>query len=164
MDIVGQAEARSNKTLGRAERVRDAAKQRLGAVVVAAGEGASQRGIGAVGAGLVLGVDLVVPAPVVEIRVVGGDLGAAQPVDGDARAGGAGIVASVDVGRAADRPEARAVGPDVGVASRGALLDEGVVVRDGGGLGVARGGGEEQQPELVTGGHVVGLEAPVRGY
>ena len=105
-------------------------------------------GVGAVGAGLVLVVGLVVPGLVVEIRVVVGDLGAVEPVDGDARAGGGGVVAGVGVGGAADRPEARAVALDVGVAGLGAVLDEGVVVRDVGGGGVALGGGEEQQPEL----------------
>ena len=108
-----------------------------------------------VGAGLVLVVGLVVPGPVVEILVVVGGLGAVEPVDGDAlvAAGvpGAGIVAGVGVGGAADHPEACAVGLDVGVAGRGAALDEGVVVRDVGGRGVALGGGEEQQPELVAG-------------
>ena len=77
--------------------------------------------------------------------------------------GGGGVVAGVDGGGAADHPEARAVGLDVGVAGRGAGLDEGVVVRDIGGRGVALGGGEEQQPELGAGGHGGGLEAPVRG-
>ena len=115
-----------------------------------------------VGAGLVLVVDLVVPGPVVEIRVVVGDLGAVEPVDGDARAGGAGVVAGVDGAGAADRPEAPAVGLDGGVAGRGAVLDEGVVVRDVGGQGVALGGGEEQQPELGADGQAGGREAPAR--
>ena len=79
------------------------------------------------------------------------------------RAGGGGIVASVGVGGAADRPEAGAVSLDVGVAARGEVLDEGVVGRDLGGGGVALGGGEEQQPELLAGGQASGLEAPVRG-
>ena len=116
-----------------------------------------------VGAGLVLVVDLVVPGPIVEILVVVGDLGAVEPVDGDARAGGAGVVAGVDGGSAPDRPEPRAVGPDVGVAGRGEVLDEGVVGRDIGGRAVALGGGEEQQPELVAAGQAGGREAPVIG-
>ena len=41
-----------------------------------------------VGVGLVLVVGLVVPVPIVEIRVVVGDLVAVEPVDGDASAGG----------------------------------------------------------------------------
>ena len=143
--------------------------ERLGAVVVAAGEGpvGGEEGVGAVGAGLVLVVGLVVPGPVVEILVLVGGLGAVEPVDGHALVGagvgGGGVVAGVGVGGAADRPEARAVVLDVGVAGRGEALDEGVVVRDIGGGGVAHGGGEEQQPELGAGGHGGGLEAPVRG-
>ena len=77
--------------------------ERLGAVVPAAGDRVvgSLGGIGAVGAGLVLVVDLVVPGPVVEILVLVGGLGAVEPVDGDALVGrgvgGAGIVAGVAV-------------------------------------------------------------------
>ena len=127
----------------------------------------AQGGIGAVGAGLVLVVGLVVPGPVVEILVLVGGLGAVEPVDGHALVGrgvgGGGVVAGVGVFGAADHPEARAVGPDVGVAGRGEVLDEGVVVRDIGGRGVALGGGEEQQPELVAGAQAGGDEAPVRG-
>ena len=148
-----------------AKRARSVSRERLGAVVVAAGERVVGLlgGIVRVGAGLVLVVGLVVPGPVVEILVLVGGLGAVEPVDGHARAGGAGVVAGVDGGGAADHPEARAVGPDVGVAGRGEVLDEGVVVRDIGGRGVALGGGEEQQPERVAGGQAGGLEAPVRG-
>ena len=107
------------------------------------------------------------PGPVVEILVVVGGLGAAQPVDRDALGGagegGGGVVAGVDPGGAADRRETRAVGLDVGVAGRGAGLDEAVVVRDGVGRAVALGGREEQQPELGAGVQAGGLEAPVRG-
>ena len=137
---VGPADAH----LGRAER------PLLGAVVAAAGEGpvAGLGGIGAVGAGLVLVVGLVVPGPVVEILVLVGGLGAVEPVDGHALVGrgvgGFSVVSGVDGGAAADHPEARAVGPDVGVAGRGAGLDEGVVVRDIGGGDGARRRGEEQ--------------------
>ena len=124
-------------------------------------------GVGAVGAGLVLVVGLVGPAPVVEILVLVGGLGAVEPVDGHALVfrgeRGGGVVAGVGVGGAADRPEAPAVGLDGGAAGRGAGLDEGVVVRDGGGGAVALGGGEEQQPELVAGVQAGGLEAPVVG-
>ena len=143
--------------------------ERLGTVVVAAGDGVVDAlgGIVRVGAGLVLVVGLVVPGPVVEILVLVGGLGAVEPVDGHALVGagvgGVGVVAGVDGGGAADHPEARAVVLDVGVAGRGAGLDEGVVVRDIGGRGVALGGGEEQQPELVAGAQAGGDEAPVRG-
>ena len=137
----------------------------LGAVVVAAGEGvvAAVVGVGAVIAQLVLVGGLLVPVLVVEIRVVVGDLGPVEPVDGDAHAGGAGVVAGVDVGGAADDGEAVAVGLDVGVAGRGAGLDEGVVGRDVGGRAVALGRGEEDQPELVAGGQPGGDQAPVTG-
>ena len=124
-------------------------------------------GIEPVRAGLVLVVGLVVPGPVVEILVLVGGLGAVEPVDGHALVGrgvgGFSVVSGVGVGGAADRPEVRAVVLDVGVAGRGAGLDEGVVVRDVGGRGVALRGGEEQQPELVAGAQAVGDEAPVRG-
>ena len=59
-------------------------------------------------------------------------------------------------------PKPAAVGLDVGVAGRGAVLDEGVVVRDVGGQGVALGGGEEQQPEFGADGQAGGREAPAR--
>ena len=48
------------------------------------------------------------------------------------------------------------------MAGRGAVLDEGVVVRDVGGQGVALGGREEQQPELGADGQAGGREAPAR--
>ena len=119
-----------------------------------------------IGAGLVLVVGLVVPRPVVEVLVVVGGLGAAQPVDGDALVGrgvgGGGIVAGVDGAGAADHPEARAVVLDVSMARSGQGLDEGVVGRDVGGRSVALGGGEEHQAELVARGQAGGLEAPVR--
>ena len=155
--------------IGPAKRYRVAGLERLGAVVVAAGRGevGLHGGVVRVAAGLVLVVGLVVPGPVVEILVLVGGLGAVEPVDGHALAGrgvrGGGVVTGVDGGGAADRREARAVGLDVGVAGRGAGLDEGVVVRDVAGHGVALGGGEEQQPELVARGHAGGDEAPVRG-
>ena len=127
-------------------------EERLGAVVVAAGDGVvvALGSVGAVGAGLVLVVGLVVPGPVVEILVVVGGFGAAQPVDGHSLVGigvgAAGVVAGIDGRGAADHPESRAVGPDVSVAGGGEVLNEGVVVRDVGGRSVALGGGEEQQP------------------
>ena len=48
------------------------------------------------------------------------------------------------------------------MAGRGAGLYEGVVGRDIRGGGVALGGGEEQQPELVADGQAGGREAPAR--
>ena len=164
---LGPADAHNPK--GRAERARKQHTDRLGAVVLAAGPGGVDAlgGIEPGGAGLVLAVDHIVPGPVVEIFVLVGGLGAGEPVDGDALVGagvrGGGVVAGVDGGSAADRPEARAVGLDGDVAGRGAGLDEGVVVRDVGGRGVALGGGQEQQPELVADGQAGGREGPVRG-
>ena len=79
--------------------------------VVAAGEGevGAVAGIGAVGAGLVLVVDLVVPGPVVEVLVVVDDLVAVEPVDRDALfgggVGGGGVVDGVVGGGAADHPK-----------------------------------------------------------
>ena len=57
-----------------------------------------------------------------------------------------------------------AVGLDVGVARRGAVLDEGVVIRDVGRLGVALRGGEEHDPEGVAGAEAGGNQAPVLGH
>ena len=163
--VVGPADG----NLTRAQRSRYAIVEVLGAIVAAAGVGpvGYLGGVGAVGAGRVLVVGLVVPGPVVEVLVLVGDLVAVEPVDADALVGrgvgGGGVVAGVGGGGAADHPEAIAVGPDVGVPGRGALLDEGVVGRDVGGLGSALRGGEEQQPELVAPGQAGGLEAPALG-
>ena len=129
---------------------------RLFAVVLAArqGEVGGLAGIGPVGAEFILVVGLVVPAAVVEVLVVVGDLVSVEPVDGHARAGdvvGAGVGGGVRIGGAADHPEGRAVGLDVGVPGGGAALDEGVVVRDVVRRAVGTRRGEEQQPELIAG-------------
>ena len=156
-------------TTDRGEPLRDGAVEGLGAVVCAAGERAVdvQGNIEPVGAGLVLVVDLIVPVPVVEVLVFVGYLGAVQPVDGYALVfrgeRGGGVVAGVDVGGAANYSETCAVGPYGGVAGRGTVLDEGVVGCDVGGRGVALGGREEYQPELVARVQGSRLEAPVCG-
>ena len=160
---VGTGDAHS--PAGRAEHFRSGPAESLGAVVLAAGERVvgDHGGIRAVVAQLVLVVGLVVPVPVVGIRVVVGDLGAIEPVDDDARAGGAGVGGGVGVRGAADHPEAVAVGPDVGVPGGGEALDKGVVVRDIVRLAVGLRRGEEQQPELLAGGDPGRNQAPAVG-
>ena len=93
---------------------------------------------------------LVVPALVVEVGVVVGQLVSAEPVDRHARAGRPGVVASVGIGRRDDRAEAVAEAVDPAVAGGRGGLDERVVVLDLGRGRVARAGTEEQQPELVA--------------
>ena len=112
---------------------------------------------------LVLRVRLVAPAPVVEIRIVVGDLGAVQPVDRHPGPGDAGVVAGIDRGRRPHDPELRAVGSDVRVPSRRAVLHEGVVDADVGRAGVARRRRDEDQPELVAVREAGGRERPGRG-
>ena len=79
---------------------------------------------------------LLVPAPVVEVRVVVGDLGAVQPVDGNARARGSGVVPGIVRFGAAENLEGVAVGLDVRMARGGLGLNKGVVHVDvvGGGI------------------------------
>ena len=137
-------------------------------VIVAAGEGPVRVGRDRAGtAGLVGGVGLLVPVPVVEVLVLVGDLVAVEPVDREAQGGGgvggAGVVAGVDGGGAADDGEPGAVLLDGVVAGGGGGLDVVVVVGDVGGGGVAGGGGGEQQAEAVAGAQPVGDEGPVGG-
>ena len=160
----------AERAIGRAEYWRAGAESvtgQLGAVVVAAGPGVVAGGGGG-GAGLVLEGGLLVPVPVVEIRVVVGGLGAVEPVDGHALVGRRVERAGIDVGiltaGAADRPETRAVCLDGGVAGRGGGLDVGVVGADAAGAGGAPGGGEEQQPELGAESQAGGDEARVGGH
>ena len=103
----------------------------------------------------------VVPAVVVEIRVVVGDLVAVQPVDLHTGPGGAGVVPGVRGIRAAHRPETVLVGPDRRMPRRRPALHEAVVVGDVRRGCVARGRGHEQQPELAARAHPGRGERPV---
>ena len=103
----------------------------------------------------------VVPAVVVEIRVVVGDLVAVQPVDLHTGPGGAGVVPGVRGIRAAHRPETVLVGPDRRMPRRRPVLHEAVVVGDVRRGCVARGRGHEQQPELAARAHPGRGERPV---
>ena len=89
-------------------------------------------------AGLPPSRGLLVPVAVVEVAVVVGHIGAAQPVDGHARARRAGVVPGIDVFGAAEHPEGSAEGLDVRMAARlHQILNEGVVDIDVRGTGVS---------------------------
>ena len=100
-----------------------------------------------------------------EVDIVVGDLGTAQPIDRKARAGGAGIVARVHRRGRTDHPEEvpAAIG-DRTVTGLGAGLHQRVVGGDVCRHGIVRARGDEQQPELRAVGEAGRLQRPVRGH
>ena len=113
----------------------------------------------------------VVPASIVEVAIVVGDLAPAgqqvsvQPVDGYARARGAGMVARVDRRGAAEHLEPRTVPPNVPVAATGDHSPhEPIVGGNIGGGGRSSATGDEQQPELVALLQARGDQGPIRGH